>query len=351
LLECPLISVVIVNYNSGNHLADAAIALAAQSFSNFETIVVDNCSTDQSISCARSAVNDDERFIFGSAKTNLGFAAGNNFGAQGARGKWLAFLNPDAIPAADWLEQLLAATRRHPDVVMFGSTQIDAADPRRLDGVGDHYFATGIPWRGGRGRSTEELPGEGEVFAPCAAACFIRTDAFRKVGGFDERFFCYVEDVDLAFRLRLMGPRCIQVSDAAVRHVGAASSAQAGSDFADQYGIRNLIWCFIKCMPGPLFWPLLPFHIMTVAVFTTRAAGKGEIRPVCKGIVMAMKGMRAVWESRRAVQRRREIPWWQIASALSWDPIACLRRLPQRRWSATGRELGDKSIDGKRSAY
>jgi GT2 family glycosyltransferase len=351
LLECPLISVVIVNYNSGSHLADAVTALAAQSLFNFETIVVDNCSTDQSIARARSAVKADERFIFSSARTNLGFAAGNNFGAQRSRGKWLAFLNPDAVPAADWLEQLLAATHRHANVVMFGSTQIDAADPRRLDGAGDHYFATGIPWRGGRGRSTQGLPREREVFAPCAAACFIRADAFRKVGGFDERFFCYVEDIDLAFRLRLLGHRCIQVADATVRHFGAASSAQMGSDFADQYGIRNLIWCFVKCMPGPLFWPLLPFHIMTVAALSTRAAARGEFRPVGEGIVLALQGMGAMWISRRAVQRSREIPSRRIASALSWNPIACLRRLPQRGGSAMERELREQSIDRKSSAH
>jgi GT2 family glycosyltransferase len=331
LLQSPLISVVIVNYNSRNHLIESVVALAAQRFPNFETIVIDNHSSDESFPRARSAVKEDERFTFIGTGTNLGFAAGSNFGAERARGKWLAFLNPDAMPAADWLGQLLAASSRHPDVVMFGSTQIDAADPQRLDGAGDHYFATGIPWRGGRGRSAQELPREGEVFAPCAAACFIRADAFREVGGFDERFFCYIEDIDLAFRLRLLGHRCIQASDAKVRHVGAASSRQAGADFAHQLGIRNLIWCFVKCMPGPLFWPLLPFHILMLAVLIMRAAASGEVRAVWKGIVMAVEGMGPVWQSRRAVQRGRPIPWWRIAVSLSWNPIAYLQRLPQTR--------------------
>ncbi len=128
------------------------------------------------------------------------------------------------MPAPDWLEQLIAATRRNPDVVMFGSTQIDATDPQRLDGAGDHYLASGLPWRGGHGWPVKELPREAEVFAPCAAACLIRADAFREAKGFDERFFCYVEDVDLAFRLRLMGHCCIQVPAAVVRHVGAAAA-------------------------------------------------------------------------------------------------------------------------------
>ncbi len=225
-MKYPTISLVIVNYNSGDHLAETVQAVAAQTFDNFEATVVDNHSSDGSLLRAQAAVGEDDRFTFLYAKGNIGFAAGCNLGAQRARGEWLAFLNPDATPASDWLEQLLAATRRHPDVVMFGSTQIDATDPRRLDGAGDHYFATGMPWRGGRGWPVQDLPREGEVFAPCAAACFMRADAFRHVRGFDERFFCYVEDIDLAFRLRLMGHRCIQVCDAVVRHVGAASATK-----------------------------------------------------------------------------------------------------------------------------
>lgn len=320
---------MIVNYNSGNHLTHAVLAVAAQSFADFEAIVVDNCSTDASFTQAQSAVRHDERFVFVRATSNLGFAAASNFGVESARGEWFGFLNPDAVPAPDWLEQLLTATRRHPDVVMFGSTQIDAADAQRLDGAGDHYFATGIPWRGGRGWPVDQLPGEGEVFAPCAAACLIRADAFRETGGFDGRFFCYVEDIDLAFRLRLVGHRCIQVSTAVVRHVGAASAGQKGSFLAYQYGTRNLIWCFVKCMPAALFWPLLPLHILTLAVLTVRAIVTGTIRPVWRGIVLGARGVPSIWRSRGVLQHARKVGWAEIARSLSWNPIACVRRYPR----------------------
>jgi len=92
-----------------------------------------------------------------------------------------------------------------------------------FDGTGDAYSALGVAWRGNHGRSSQEFVPEGETFAPCAAAALYRTDAFRRAGGFDERFICYYEDVDLAFRLRLCGGRCIQVPDAGVHHVGSSS--------------------------------------------------------------------------------------------------------------------------------
>src|SRR5713101_2109880 len=113
------VSVLIVNYNSVSQLANALRALATQSFENFEVIVLDNYSTDESCLSAQSAVRGDKRFTFVRGERNLGFAAGNNLAATTASGEWLALLNPDAVPAADWLEQLIAGTRRHPHVVMF----------------------------------------------------------------------------------------------------------------------------------------------------------------------------------------------------------------------------------------
>jgi GT2 family glycosyltransferase len=240
------ISVLIVNYNAGHNLGKALQGLAAQTFGDFEVLVLDNASIDNSATLAQSLVASDSRFTFRFLSRNIGFAAGNNLLSATARGTWLALLNPDAVPAPDWLERLIEATRRHPAAVMFGSTQVDAADPYRLDGAGDHYLAIGLPWRGGYGWPLAALPPEGEVFSPCAAACLIRADVFRGANGFDERFFCYVEDVDLAFRLRLQGHYCIQVPGAVVRHVGGASSIAAGSGFARRHGTRNLVWCFVK---------------------------------------------------------------------------------------------------------
>ena len=319
----PTVSVLIVNYDSGAHLSNAVQALMGQSLTNIEVIVVDNHSLDDSIAKAQAIVSEDKRFLFVEAPSNLGFATGTNFAALRAQGAWLALLNPDAVPAPDWLEQLMGATRRHPDVVMFGSTQIDALDRRRLDGVGDHYLATGLPWRGGHGWPAKELPAEAEVFAPCAAACLIRADAFREAKGFDERFFCYVEDVDLAFRLRLRGHSCIQVPQAVVEHVGTVSASREGSAFADRCGTRNLIWCFLKCMPGPLFWPLLPFHILTVLLWAARLG-----KPGWEGLRMGLRGLPAIWASRIALQRTRQVRWWRIARALRWNPLAYVRRAP-----------------------
>lgn len=321
-------SVLVVNYLAGPHLENCLRALLGQTMADFEVIVVDNGSSDGSLIPAMAAVAGDSRFVFDSPGRNVGFAVGNNRAAALSRGVWLATLNPDAFAAPDWLERLLEATARHPDTAMFGSTQRDAGDLGRLDGAGDNYFFAGVPWRGGFGWPALALPPEGEVFGPCAAAAFYRHDAFTAVGGFDESFFCYVEDVDLAFRLRLAGHRCIQVVGAEVRHVGGASSGSSTSDFARYHGLRNLVWCFVKNMPGPLFWSLLPFHVGGVALLVVKAALRGQGRTAFRAIWDALAQLPRIWARRRQVQAARRISSVAVARSLVWSPFSYLRRAP-----------------------
>jgi N-acetylglucosaminyl-diphospho-decaprenol L-rhamnosyltransferase len=320
----PLVSVLVVNYQAGPHLANCLRHLAKQTVRDFEAIVVDNASADGSLELAREVLGTDDRFTFIAAGANLGFAAGNNRAAAVARAPFLALLNPDAFAAPNWLESLLDAAERYPDAAMFGSTQLNAAEPTVLDGAGDHYFALGLPWRGGFGWPAAAIPNEGEVFGPCGAAALYRREAFDSVGGFDEKFFCYVEDVDLAFRLRARGYRCVQIPSAVVRHVGGGSVSTI-SGFAQYHGMRNMVWCFVKNMPGPLFWPLLPSHLLAVFAVALRAA-------IFRG-PDSWRGLRDAlgdlpWTSRRREQSLRKASWRRLAAAMTWSPRRYLTRAP-----------------------
>ena len=130
-----------------------------------------------------------------------------------------------------------------------------------LDGTGDAYHMSGLVWRMGHGMPVSSDTGKDyEVFSPCAAVAFYRRSAMQKIGGFDEEYFCYVEDVDLGFRLRLAGFRCLYVPKSVAHHVGSGATGGQHSDFAAYHGHRNLVWTFVKDMPGILFWALLPLH-------------------------------------------------------------------------------------------
>jgi N-acetylglucosaminyl-diphospho-decaprenol L-rhamnosyltransferase len=316
------VSVIVVNYNAGAHLSRCLAALAAQTHRDFEAIVADNASNDDSFAAARANCADP-RFAFVANDANLGFAAANNRAAQSARGTWLALLNPDAFPEPDWLERLLEATRRHPEAAIFGSTQLQDTDPSRLDGCGDAYFAPGLPWRGGYDAPVSALPpDDAETFSACAAAALIRADVFRAMGGFDATFFCYCEDVDLGFRARLAGHRCVQARRAIVRHVGGGSSG--GGATARYYGTRNLVWTFFKNMPLPLLICLAPLHLATLAALLARAAARGQGRLVGRALVDAAAGLQGILRRRTA----RAATMRAIARALTWNFSTYWRRAP-----------------------
>jgi GT2 family glycosyltransferase len=208
---------------------------------------------------------------------------------------------------------------------MFGSTQLDARDPARLDGCGDSYQALGLAWRGGFGWPRATAAGDAEVFAPCAAAALYDLAAFRAAGGMDERFFCYMEDVDLGFRLRLGGGRAVQVSDAVVHHAGGAAGGRPHG-FEAYHAMRNGQWCCVKNMPGPLFWPLLPGSMLAHALLSLRGG-----RAARRGWRDAMAGLGAAFAARGAVQARRVVGTGAIGRWLVWSPRAVRRRAPKRR--------------------
>jgi GT2 family glycosyltransferase len=299
----PAVDVVIVNYNAGAWLSRTVAALQAQTFTDFRTIIVDNGSTDGSLDALPPGPVPVEIVRTGK---NLGFAAGNNLAIRShVRAEWLALLNPDAFPHPEWLERLLASARAHPAFSFFGCRMLDANDPTRLDGVGDVYHVSGLAWRDGHGCvDGPAYDASSEIFAPCAAAALYRTQDVVGAGLFDEDFFCYVEDVDLGFRLRLYGGRCLYVPDAIVEHVGSGI-AGSHSNFQLYHGHRNLAWAYVKNMPGWLFWLYLPYHLVLNVYSLIAFALRGQGSALWRAKRDAVMGLGRVWAKRREIQARR----------------------------------------------
>jgi GT2 family glycosyltransferase len=325
----PKVTVCIVAYQSGDYLQPCVDALAAQTYSDFEAVIVDNASSDGSTQRLRLP---DARFRVEAMAANLGFAAANNVAARGSKAQWLATLNPDTRADPDWLEALVAATARWPDAASFGSTQVSLDEPDVLDGVGDVWHAAGVAWRARLGAPVAETPPEGEVFGPCAAAALYRLDAFLALGGFDESYFCYCEDVDLAYRLRLAGFQAVQVPGAVVRHAGSAISGRT-SEFTIFHGHRNRVWTWVKNTPGPWFWPLLPYHLAYDALmaYSSFRVGRGGV--LLRAYGAALKGIGPVLKRRREVQRGRKASLSALARAMAWRPDAPVKRDIARRLS------------------
>jgi GT2 family glycosyltransferase len=320
--SAPEISVIVVNYNGGDYLRGCLASLSRQTFRDFETIVVDNASVDDSLS---RIGEKPERLTILREAINHGFAAGNNLGARHARGRWLALLNPDAEADPDWLENQLRAVRERPTHRIVASLQIAMSDSRVLDGAGDCYLAYGYAWRGGFGRSASEAPEAGECFAPCGAASFFPRDLFLDAGGFDERYFCYHEDVDLGFRLRLLGEACQFDPRCRVRHAGSGITGRA-SDFAVFHGARNGLWTYLKNMPGRLLLLTAPVWLVGTLAILLRGLVTGRFSATARGLGAAFADLGPALAARAKLKARRKAGIVAIARSLSWDPFRFLGR-------------------------
>jgi len=321
----PAVTVCVIAYNSGPTLRTCLERLGAQTFRDFETLVIDNASPDPGDAAiagefpwARLIRNAD----------NLGFAGAGNQGAREGRGRWYVLLNPDAYAEPDWLAQLVAAAGRHQRVLSFTSRQLAEDRPGFLDGLGDVMSIFGIPYRGGYLNRDDGQFAEGEVFSPCGAAMMIDRALFLRLGGFDEDFFCYGEDVDLGYRLQLAGEPTLLVPAAVIRHVGSASSGGRKSEFAVFHGVRNRFWVLFKNTPALLLPLVVPLHLVALTLIYLKKDNRPHIRLILKAVRAAFAGAPKIFRTRKVVQRARKASFGQIAGAMTWNPRDLSGRRP-----------------------
>jgi N-acetylglucosaminyl-diphospho-decaprenol L-rhamnosyltransferase len=317
------VSVIVLNHNGRKWMGPCLDALGAQRGAPAsEIVVVDNASTDGSAGFVRERY---PRVVVLDAGGNLGFAGGNNAGARVARGDVLVFLNNDTVPAPDWLARLHTALADRPGVGLVTSRIVFMDDPDVVDSAGDGYIRAGGAFKHGHGRPAAEYDRSREVFGACGGAFAIRRTLFESLGGFDESFFIYYEDVDLSYRARLRGSRVWYAADASVRHAGSATFG-AASPTAVYYGQRNLEWVWLKNTPSRLLWRTAASHALYSLAGLAHYARQGRFGPALRGKLAALRGLPGVLRARRAVQH--------AATAVTSD----LEAVMERRWLALKRE-------------
>src|SRR5579885_598241 len=299
----PSISVVILNWNGLAHVGACLSSLRAQTFRDFETILVDNGSRDGSVDFVRENFSE-VRVV--ALEENRGFAGGVNAGLAQARGEFVALLNNDTEADAEWLAALRRTTLERGEFGMWASRVVLFDRPEVLDSAGDGLTTTGAPFKRGHMRSAGEFGRGCEVCGPSGAAALYRSDVIEDAGGFDEDFFLVHEDVDLALRARLRGHRCWYVADAVVRHKVNASIGRMSRGYVF-YGHRNVEYLFWKDLPLPVLLRCLPEHclfgLLSLGYFALKGRGLTFLR--AKGA--ALVGLPRVWRKRRAVQARRVV--------------------------------------------
>jgi len=254
-----LVSVILVNYNGLAHLQRGLPALLAGLGVDYEIILVDNASSDGSADHVRRAFPQVR--LYRSAR-NLGFGAGANLGARQARGRYLAFLNPDTLVAPGWLEALLQALEDEPRAALATPQILLLQDRERTNTRGNEIHISGLTLCRGMGMPRQDGAEPEEVSAVSGAAFVARRDVFDALSGFDEAFFLYMEDTDLSWRARLAGHRCLYVPRSVVWHDYTLRFGPQKTFYQE----RNRYLMLLKSLRWPTILALLPALVLAEVV-------------------------------------------------------------------------------------
>lgn len=296
------VSVIVVTWNGLHVLKECVAALAQQTLAH-ELIVVDNGSQDGTRAWL-SEHAPQARMI--ALPQNLGFAGGNNAGLRAATGDCLVLLNNDTIAPPEFLEHIVAPLADDRRIGAVAGVLTFAHQPQTIASAGIVVSRDGLHRDLWAFQPVSSLPAAAiEIFGASGGAVCYRRSALDAVGLFDESYFNYLEDADLAWRLRLGGWRCVLAPAARVRHIYSATSVQ-GSPFKQRLLARNRLRVILRCLPLKLlrkhWWPIVRYDLL--------ALGYGVVRlqpAVIAGRLQALRQIPALLLERRVVQKRRKV--------------------------------------------
>lgn len=300
-LAPPLVAIVIPNWNGRHYLEACLPTLFAQDFKDFEVYVVDNASTDASVEFVRTHF-PQVRLIENGA--NVGLCKANNQGILATRAEFVMMLNNDTEVEPACVGRLVRAMQSHPDIGMCATKMLLTDQQDMIESAGIVIDKAGIAWglESGdinRGGETGVVP----VFGACGGAALYRRSMLLDIGLFDEDFFVYLEDADVAWRGQWAGWRCVYVPGAVVYHAHSATIKE-GSPFKTRLLGRNKVWMVCKNYPFPhLLWysPLILLYEL-MALGYALLSGRG--RDFLKGRIEAFRQMPSMLTKRRRFPRR-----------------------------------------------
>lgn len=310
----PRVAVIIPNWNGAAYLPTCLDSLRRQTYRDFETLLVDNASTDASLEILQRDYPEVRLVLL---SKNTGLTGAVNAGIRASRSEIVVLFNNDTEADERWLAEIVAALDANPDVAM-AATKMLLFDRRdTIHSAGDFYRTDGIP--GNRGvweQDVGQYDDATDVFGPCGGAATYRRSLLDEIGLFDEDLFMYCEDVDIAWRARLAGHRCLFAPKAAIYH---RLSATGGGRIASYYTGRNTIYVLAKDYPGDLLrkhWRDIIRAQWTIAR-EALAAWRGEAaRARLRGMLAGIARIPLALEKRRQVQRMRTASTEQIEAIL-----------------------------------
>ena len=309
------VSVVIPNFNGIAFLDSVIASLEGQTLSNFEVILVDNGSTDGS--CSFVTANYPWVHLI-ELSENFGFCGAVNAGIRAAKAPYVLLLNNDTEVKEDFVEEMLAAIRRHKNAFSCGARMVQYHDRDRLDDVGNYYCALGWAFARGKDKDINHYDKEQKIFSACAGAAIYRKKIIDRIGDFDEEHFAYLEDLDIGYRARIFGYQNWYAPKAKVYHVGSGTSGSRYNQFKIRYSSRNNIYLIYKNMPFLQIVLNLPFLLVgfgaKILFFASKGFGREYLAGIKNGFQISRKNRKVKFSMRnfpRYIQLQVEL-WINI---------------------------------------
>lgn len=317
------VAVVITNWNGCHYLERCLRSIFAQKFQDFRVYVVDNASSDDSVEMVRRCFPQAELL---QNESNLGLCAANNRGILTTQAEFVLILNNDTELEPDCLGQLVGALQADPRLGMAASKMLLTHPRDMVESAGITVDRAGIAW--GLESGTFHTPGPTTpepVFGACGGAALYRRAMLLEIGLFDEDFFVYFEDADVAWRGQWAGWQGVYVPDAVTYHAHSATIKE-GSPFKTRLLGRNKLWLICKSYPWPyLLWysPLiLGYELMSIGFALTTRRGL----PALKGRWEALRTLGRMLAKRRQMVRRVSARTMMSRLQPVENPLTLLRR-------------------------
>lgn len=304
-MAAPFFSVIIPNYNGRRFLPTLLTALRQQTFRDFEVLLADDASSDDSVAFVESHYPEVRLLL---NRRNEGFARTCNMGADAAYGRLVVLLNNDTEPEPTWLAELAKAVCANPQAAVITSKLLLFDERQKLHTTGDLLGPDGIPHNRGVWEIDDgQYDDDPLIFSGSGGASAFRKEVWQQLGGFDEEFWMYLEDVDFGFRAQLLGWGAVFAPAARVYH---HVSATGGGVMASYYVGRNTIWTIAKNMPTTLLLRNLPSILLAQLEITIDALANfrgAAARARLRGQLAGFLGLPHQLRKRQLIQARRQV--------------------------------------------
>ncbi len=312
--DTPLVSVIIVNYNSGQDVHECLQALYNHTDIPFEVIVVDNASTDGSVSDLTNRFPTVKLLL---SDVNLGYARGINLGLAAVRGAYAVILNMDVLVTQNWLSPLVNILRDNPDVGAVTPCILLHSSPDTVNALGQNINVAGLGFNRHLNWPREEVDRVPVRVSGLHGAAFaMRTELFRDLEGMNAAYFLYHEDVELSLRITLAGYHIYMVPGSVVLHKYSLHMTPQKLHWLERHR-----WMTILSMYRASTYLLLaPFLLMTEFMMAGYCLTQGlsYVKAKTQAIGWVLGHWQAIRESRRWTQKMRQVPDKQVLSSLRW---------------------------------